>query len=211
MPQTAFCTVDGLRIRYADSGGSHRQSILLTSPWPESLYCFARIWPALAEQARVFAVDLPGFGASAGRPNLLSPRAMGAFLARLTVDANLGSPHIVAPDAATSAALLAAAQHPDRVASLIVGTGGQYVHSRRDELLALADLLPQITVPVTIVAGRHDRDRARTAATCLADRLPNAHVVLIDAGRFVWEERPWDYAAAIVDSVRAARPLPVAA
>ena len=123
-PLAQFCTIDGLRIRYADSGGSHEQSILLTSPWPESLYCYARIWPALAEQARLFAVDLPGFGASGGRPDLLFPRAMGAFLARLVVEANLGAPHIVAPDVGTLAALFTAVQHPDRISSVIVGTGG---------------------------------------------------------------------------------------
>ena len=56
------------------------------------------VWAALAEHARLFAVDLPGFGASERRDDLLSPRAMGGFLARLIAEADLGSPHIVAPD-----------------------------------------------------------------------------------------------------------------
>src|SRR5262245_35922693 len=107
-----FRTIDGLRIRYADSGGSKEPAVLLTSPWPESLYAFAPIWATLAEHARLFAVDLPGFGASERR-ELLSPRAMGAFLAQLIVEADLGRPHIVAPDVGTSAALFAAAAHPD--------------------------------------------------------------------------------------------------
>ena len=34
-------TVDGVRIRYADSGGSHERAVLLTCPWPESVYAFA--------------------------------------------------------------------------------------------------------------------------------------------------------------------------
>ena len=33
-----FRTIDGLRIRYAESGGSQEPVVLLTSPWPESLY-----------------------------------------------------------------------------------------------------------------------------------------------------------------------------
>ena len=104
-----FRTIDGLRIRYADSGGSHEPTLLLTSPWPESLYAFAPMWATLAEHARLFAIDLPGFGASERRDDLLSPRAMGGFLARLIAEADLGRPHIVAPDVGTSAALFAAA------------------------------------------------------------------------------------------------------
>src|SRR5262249_41073371 len=120
--QPQFRTIDGVRLRFADSGGPSERTLLLTSPWPESLYAFAPIWERLAEQARVFAVDLPGFGASERRDDLLSPRAMGAFLAQLIGEAELGAPHVVAPDVGTSAALFAAAMAPERIASVIVGT-----------------------------------------------------------------------------------------
>ena len=65
--------------------------MLLTSPWPESVYAFAPMWATLAEHARLFAVDLPGFGASERRDDLLSPRAMGGFLAQLIAEADLGT------------------------------------------------------------------------------------------------------------------------
>jgi pimeloyl-ACP methyl ester carboxylesterase len=103
-PQVRFRTVDGVRIRYADTGSSHKPTALLTSPWPESVHAFAPMWTSLAEHARLFAVDLPGFGASERREDLLSPRAMGEFLAQLFAEADLGAPHIVAPDVATAAA-----------------------------------------------------------------------------------------------------------
>jgi pimeloyl-ACP methyl ester carboxylesterase len=122
-----FRTIDGVKIRYADSGGSREPVVLLTSPWPESLYAFAAMWATLAEHARLFAVDLPGFGGSERREDLLSPRAMGAFLAGLIAEADLGRPHIVAPDVGTSAALFAAAAHPERFAGVIVGSGGAAV------------------------------------------------------------------------------------
>ena len=93
------------------------RTVLLTSPWPESFYAFAPIWTSLAEHARLFAVDLPGFGASDRREDLLSPRAMGGFLAQLIEEAELGAPHVVAPDVGTSAALFAAAAHPEGVSS----------------------------------------------------------------------------------------------
>jgi pimeloyl-ACP methyl ester carboxylesterase len=98
-PQVRFRTVDGVRIRYADTGSSHKPTVLFTSPWAESAHAFAPTWATLAEHARLFAVDLPGFGASERRPDLLSPRAMGEFLAQLIAEADLSAPHIVAPGA----------------------------------------------------------------------------------------------------------------
>ena len=68
--QPRFRMIDGLRIRYADSGGAREHTLLLTSPWPESLYAFARMWPTLAQHARLFAIDLPGFGASDRRDDV---------------------------------------------------------------------------------------------------------------------------------------------
>jgi pimeloyl-ACP methyl ester carboxylesterase len=140
----SFRTVDGLRIRYADSGGPSERVVLLTSPWPESVYAFEPIWPALSEHARLFAVDLPGFGASEGRQDILSPRAMGGFLARLIAEAGLGRPHIVAPDVGTSAALFAAADHPDLLASVTVGSGGVAVPIQLGEPLASWVLDPDL-------------------------------------------------------------------
>jgi pimeloyl-ACP methyl ester carboxylesterase len=260
-----FRTIDGVKIRYADSGGSQEPTLLLTSPWPESVYAFAPMWEVLSEHARLFAVDLPGFGASERRDDLLSPRTMGGFLAQLIAEADLRTPHLVAPDVGTSAALFAAAAHPERIASVIVGTGGaavpiqlgeplkswvldpdldkyrkidpraivnvavdtiaggvpdeiradylacyegdrfvesmHYVRRYPEELPELAELLPQIATPVTIINGRHDRVVPVANAEFLDERLPDSRVVLIDAGHFVWEEAPAEYASIIVDSI----------
>lgn len=131
-----FRMIDGVKIRYADGGGSQEPVVLLTSPWPESVYAFAPMWATLAEHARLFAVDLPGFGASERREDLLSPRAMAEFLAQVIAEADLGRAHIVGPDVGTSAALFAAAAHPERIASVIVGTGGAAVPIQLGEPLA---------------------------------------------------------------------------
>jgi pimeloyl-ACP methyl ester carboxylesterase len=219
----------------------------------------------LAGHARLFAIDLPGFGASEGRDELFSPRAMGEFLVRLIHEADLGRPHIVAPDIGTSAALFAAAAHPENIASVVVGTGGaavpldlgeplrswvldpdvdkyrrmdphaivnaavdtiaggipdeiradylacyegdrfvdsmRYVRRYPEELPELAELLPQITTRVTIVNGRHDRVVPLANAEFLDERLPNSRLAVIDAGHFVWEEAPAEYASIILDSV----------
>jgi pimeloyl-ACP methyl ester carboxylesterase len=263
--QVRFRIVDGVRIRYADSGSSQKPAVVLTSPWPESVYAFAPMWASLAEHARLFAVDLPGFGASERREDLLSPRATGEFLAQLIAEADLGTAHLVAPDVGTSAALFAAAAHPERIASVIVGSGGTAVpiqlgeplaswvldpdldkyrrmdpraivgatldtiaggipddiradylacydgdrfaesmrYARRypEELPVLAGLLPQITTPVTIINGRHDRVVPLANAEFLDKRLPTSRLVIIDAGHFAWEEAPAKYASTVLDSI----------
>ena len=107
-----FRTVDGLRIRYADSGGSHRANDPAHRPWPESIYAFAGMWDELAERPGLRCGPSPGFGAWEGRPDVMSPRAMGEFLAQLVAEVDVGVPYVVAPDVGTSAALFAAPHVP---------------------------------------------------------------------------------------------------
>ena len=57
----------------------------------------------------------------------MTPRAMGEFIVRAADAFGLETPHVVAPDIGTSAALFAAAAHPGRFLSLVVGTGGAAV------------------------------------------------------------------------------------
>ena len=121
-------TIDGVRIRYADSGGSQEPTLLLTSPWPESVYAFAPMWATLAEHARaVRRLTCPGSGhPSAARIFCLPARWAGSWPGSSSRRISV-RPHIVAPDVGTSAALFAAAAHPERIASVIVGTGGAAV------------------------------------------------------------------------------------
>jgi pimeloyl-ACP methyl ester carboxylesterase len=69
-------------------------------------------------------VDLPGFGHSERRDSLLAPRAMGEFIVRLADEFGLENPHAVGPDIGTGALLFAAADHPGRLRSIVLGSGG---------------------------------------------------------------------------------------
>ena len=122
--KTRFRTIDGLSIRYAQSDGPRDVEVLLLAPWPESLFAYDANWSRLARHAHLTAVDLPGFGHSEMRADLLSPKAMGEFVVRIADELGLARPHVVAPDIGTSAVLFAAAAHPDRFRSLSVGAGG---------------------------------------------------------------------------------------
>jgi pimeloyl-ACP methyl ester carboxylesterase len=118
-----FRTIDGLRIRFAESEQRDDHALLL-SPWPESLYAFDQMWDTLAERTHLIAVDLPGFGHSERRDALLAPRAMGEFVIRLADAFGLEHPHAVGPDIGTGALLFAAADNPGRLRSIVLGSGG---------------------------------------------------------------------------------------
>ena len=122
--QIRFRTVNGITIRYAESDGHQESFILLTCPWPESLYAFLPIWQPLSEHSHLLVIDLPGFGQSERRNDLLSPQAMGEFLIRLVDEWELDTPHVVGPDIGTAASLFAAARHPGKLRSLVIGSGG---------------------------------------------------------------------------------------
>ncbi|MEV6611557.1 alpha/beta hydrolase [Kutzneria sp. NPDC051319] len=124
---TRFRTIDGLSIRYAESTQPRDVEALLFAPWPESLYAYDVTWSKLAEHAHLTAVDLPGFGHSEMRKDLLSPQAMGEFVVRVADEFGLAKPHVVGPDIGTSAVLFAVAGHPERFRSATVGSGGAAV------------------------------------------------------------------------------------
>jgi hypothetical protein len=173
-----FRTIDGLKIRFAESEQRDDHALLL-SPWPESVHAFDQMWHRLAEHAHLVAVDLPGFGHSERRDSLLAPRAMGEFVIRLADEFRLEQPHTVGPDIGTGALLFAAADNPGRLRSIVLGRGIErydlpdtvkedylsayegdrfvesmrYVRAYPTELPILADLLPQIETPVEIIVG----------------------------------------------------------
>src|ERR1700722_9524923 len=120
----AFRVADNVDIRFAEAGGGSAETVVLTSPWPESVLAFRKVWDRLAERFHVVAIDLPGFGQSERQLDLLSPPAMGAFLLQLVQEWNLGPVHFVAPDVGTPASLWAAANQPGLVRSLVIGVGG---------------------------------------------------------------------------------------
>jgi len=120
-----FIDVESVRIRYVRSSrGDERTPVLLVSPFPESLYAYDRIWADLSQAAPLVALDLPGFGQSEGRPELMTSQAMGTFVTQALAGLGLPRVHAIGPDVGTSALLFAASQKPDLFESLVVGSGG---------------------------------------------------------------------------------------
>jgi pimeloyl-ACP methyl ester carboxylesterase len=114
---------DGLEIRYAEVKADTGPTLLLLSPWPESIYAWEQLLPRLTSAGHVLAIDLPGFGHSEARIDLFSPQTMGRFLLGLIEEWELGAPHVFGPDVGGPAALFAAAESPSSLTSLIIGNG----------------------------------------------------------------------------------------
>jgi pimeloyl-ACP methyl ester carboxylesterase len=119
----AILQLDGLKIRLARSGRSDGVPVLLTSPWPESIYAFRGILPEIEALGPLIAVDLPGFGRSEGCLDLMSPEAMGKFVIKLAQQLGVDRMHAVGPDVGTPTLLFAAARSPGLFESLVVGSG----------------------------------------------------------------------------------------
>ena len=263
---TYFRVCDGVRVRFADTKADSDTTVLLLAPWPETLWAFRRIWARVSAVGRVVAIDLPGFGHSDGRPELIAPDAAGAFLAGLIDEWRLGAPHVVGPDVGTAAALFLAAKAPERVTSLTVGGGavrfpieaggalkdiieapsldvvrgldartnigfavesgagsdsepdvhedyvsaydlGRFAESARfvrqypEQNPVLRDLLPAITAPTQIVAGRDDDLVPWSNNQYLDDHLPNSEIHPLDAGHFAWEQAAEEYGRLVAEWV----------
>ena len=121
--QVTTIRVDGLEIRLARGGRSAGIPILLTSPWPQSIYAFRGVMPAIEALGPLIAIDLPGFGRSEGRAELMAAEAMGGFVVKLAEHLGIQRMHAVGPDVGSLALLFAAARKPGLFESLVVGSG----------------------------------------------------------------------------------------
>jgi pimeloyl-ACP methyl ester carboxylesterase len=121
--QITVAKIDGLDIRYARTGRSDGTPILFTSPWPESIYAFRGVLPTAKSLGPVILVDLPGFGRSESRPDVMSPEAMGAFIIKFAGHLGVTRMHAVGPDIGTLALLFAVTKKPELFESIVAGSG----------------------------------------------------------------------------------------
>ena len=187
---TYFRVCDGVRVRFADNKADSDVTVLLLAPWPETLWAFRRIWNQVAALGRAVAIELPGFGHSDGRPELIAPDSSGAFLARLIDEWGLGAPHIVGPDVGTAAALFLAAKAPERVTSLTIGGGA--VRFPIEAGGALKDIIeaPNLDVVRALDARTNIGHAVEVAAPSASE--PEVHedyVSAYDLGRFAESAR----------------------
>ena len=187
---TYFRVHDGLRVRFADNRADSDITVLLLAPWPESLWAFRRIWDRVAAVGRVVAIDLPGFGHSDGRADVIAPDACATFVAGLITEWGLGVPHVVGPDVGTAAALFLAARDPERVTSLTVGGGA--VRFPIDAGGALKDIIEAPSLDAVRGLDARTNIGAAVESGAASDAEPDVHedyVSAYDLGRFAESAR----------------------
>jgi pimeloyl-ACP methyl ester carboxylesterase len=91
--------------------------------------------------------------------------------------------------------------HEDYVSAYDLGRfaeSARFVRHYPEQNPVLRDLLPSITTPAQIVAGRDDDLVPWSNNQYLADVLPNVQSHPLDAGHFAWEEAAQEYGRLVV-------------
>lgn len=112
-------TAGGARVHLVESGeagASARSTVLLVHGFPETWFAFRHLIPLLAEDHRVLAVDLPGFGESQA-PEPLNSARHAAVLAELIEQLDAGPVHLLGQDVSGALTYRLAATPPDLVVS----------------------------------------------------------------------------------------------
>lgn len=92
--------------------------------------------------------------------------------------------------------------HEDYVSAYDLGRfaeSARFVRHYPEQNKVLGDLLPRITTPTQIVAGRSDDLVPWSNNQYLGDLLPNSEVHPLEAGHFAWEEMPEAYGRRVAD------------
>ncbi|HEY2278834.1 MAG TPA: alpha/beta hydrolase [Streptosporangiaceae bacterium] len=110
--------VNGARLHYV-SAGTSGSPVLLAHGWPESWWAFRKLIPLLAQQHRVFALDLRGFGDSSTADGRYDQATAAEDLHHLVQHLGVGPVHFSCQDASGPPGFRFAATHPDEVRSLI--------------------------------------------------------------------------------------------
>ena len=92
--------------------------------------------------------------------------------------------------------------HEDYVSAYDLGRfaeSARFVRHYPEQNRMLGDLLPTITTPTLIVAGRSDDLVPWSNNQYLGEVLPNSELHPLDAGHFAWEEAADEYGRLVVD------------
>ena len=206
--KTQVKTIDGLSVRYAESEPREVSAILL-SPWPESLYTFEQMWSRLAEHAHLVAIDLPGFGQSQRRGELLKSSTMGEFVAHAVEAPDLEALRQIDPHQGVDSVLafvenykLPEHVHQDFLQSYEgdrFAESVRFVRSYKDELPVLRELLPHIETPVQIITGDHDPGVLPVNGEYLHELLAHNKHDYLNAGHFAWADAADDYSRLLIE------------
>jgi len=131
VPYTSIHTVeaDGVRVFYRAAGDPTAPVVLLLHGFPASSFMFRELIPRLADQYRVIAPDLPGFGFTevpAERNYAYSFDGLAVTIAAFTQALNLQCFALYVFDYGAPTGFRLAKAHPDQVTAIVSQNGNAY-------------------------------------------------------------------------------------
>jgi pimeloyl-ACP methyl ester carboxylesterase len=121
--------VDGIQIFYRSAGNAEAPVLLLLHGFPSSSFMFRDLIPRLADQYRVIAPDLPGFGFTEipeRRKYVYSFDALAGSIEAFTEALGLNRYAIYIFDYGAPTGLRLAMRHPERVTAIVSQNGNAY-------------------------------------------------------------------------------------
>ncbi|GGT16118.1 hypothetical protein GCM10010222_67600 [Streptomyces tanashiensis] len=222
-PAVSTVTVDGVRLSYRVAGPEDARPVVLVHGRGESSTTWAEITADLAADHRVYALDLPGHGLSdrTGRYGFEDFRdELGGFLRAL----GLTGATVVAHSMGAGAAYLLAQREPGLIGRLVLEEAPAFVPldpprpvaERPEGALAFDwDIVPAtdaqlnapdpawregasaIPAPTLVLAGGPASHIPQDQLARLAQDIPGASLVTIEAGHLVHETRPAEFLAVL--------------
>src|SRR5262249_53402974 len=131
VPHTSIHTVeaDGVRVFYRAAGDTNAPVVLMLHGFPASSFMFRELIPRLADQYRVIAPDLPGFGFTevpAERNYAYSFDGLAVTIAAFTQALNLHRFALYLFDYGAPTGFRLAKAHPDQVTAIVSQNGNAY-------------------------------------------------------------------------------------
>jgi pimeloyl-ACP methyl ester carboxylesterase len=120
---------DGIHVFYRSAGASEAPVVLLLHGFPSSSFMFRDLIPRLADEYRVIAPDLPGFGFTevpGGRQYRYTFDALAGTIEAFTEALGLKSYAIYVFDYGAPTGFRLAMRHPERVTAIVSQNGNAY-------------------------------------------------------------------------------------
>ncbi|MFH9725219.1 alpha/beta fold hydrolase [Streptomyces sp. NPDC017254] len=222
-PEVRTVTVDGVRLAYRVRGSEDAPPVVLVHGRGENSTTWNRIAAELAADHRVYAVDLRGHGLS-DRPGRYGfdvfRDELGVFLKAL----GLSGVTVVAHSMGAGAAYLLAQREPELIGRLVLeeppvffpldpprppsarpeetlGFDWEIVPATNEQLNApdpaWREELPAVKAPTLVLTGGPSSRIPQDQLSWLAERVPDARLVTIEAGHLVHEEQPAAFLAVL--------------
>jgi pimeloyl-ACP methyl ester carboxylesterase len=132
---------DGVRVFYRAAGDPNSPAVLLLHGFPASSFMFRELIPRLADNYRVIAPDLPGFGFTEvpeERQYVYSFERLAATLNAFTQALKIRRFALYVFDYGAPTGFRLAMAHPDRVTAIISQNGNAYEEGLADAWLEAA-------------------------------------------------------------------------